>query len=98
MRHDAAHKGGAMLFPFDSMMLLALESSSVIGLRLLRLASGGRDAADEAHLMVNEKINAALEAGATLINGGGAAAVIDRYRVHVAANAGRLARGTPGAR
>jgi hypothetical protein len=43
-----------MLFPFHSMILLALESSSVIGLRLLKLASGGRDAADEAHLMVNE--------------------------------------------
>jgi hypothetical protein len=40
--------------------------------------------------MVSEKLNAMFEAGASLMAGGTAASVIDRYREHVAANAKRL--------
>jgi len=40
--------------------------------------------------MVDEKINAMFEAGASLMAGASAATVIGRYREHVAANAKRL--------
>jgi hypothetical protein len=57
------------------------------------MAFGGQSALDEAHLMVSEKIDAAYEAGTALISGGSTFGVIERYREHVAANAGRLAAG-----
>ena len=63
----------------------------VIGLRLTKLAGGGRDARDEVHLIMNEKIKAAFEAGKTLMEGGSLFAVIDHYREYVAANNSRLA-------
>jgi hypothetical protein len=53
---------------------------------------GGRDAHNEAHLMVSEKINAMFEATASVVAGGTASSVVDRYREHVAANAKRLSR------
>ncbi len=71
--------------------MLAIESNGVIALRLLKLAGGGAEARYESHLMVSEKIIAAFEAGANLMAGAIAADVINRYREHVAANAGRLA-------
>jgi hypothetical protein len=70
--------------------LLAVESSNVVGLRMMKLTSGGRDARDEAQLMLNEKIAAIFEASASLMTGGTAGSVIERYRQHVAANARRL--------
>jgi len=57
---------------------------------MMKLTSGGRDARDEARLMLNEKIDAIFEAGASLMTGGTAGSVIERYRQHVAANARRL--------
>jgi hypothetical protein len=81
-----------MFVPFYSTAMLALESCDVIGLRLAKLMSGGRDARDEAHLMVSEKINAMFEATASVAAGGTAGSVVDRYREHVAANAKRLSR------
>ena len=45
---------------------------------------------DEAYLMVMEKVHAMFEAGASLMAGGTASSVVDRYREHVAANAKRL--------
>jgi hypothetical protein len=81
-----------MFVPFYSTAMLALESCDVIGLRLAKLRSGGRDASDEAHLMVSEKINAMFEATASVAAGGTASSVVDRYREHVAANAKRLSR------
>jgi hypothetical protein len=80
-----------MSFPWFASAMLALESQNVIALRLMKLAGGGDAALDEAHLMVDEKIDAAIEALRSLHSGGTAASVIDRYRVHVAANARRLA-------
>jgi hypothetical protein len=83
--------GGAVdSFPWLAGAMLAFESCEVIRLRLAKLAIGDDGANCEAHLMVNEKINAMFEAGASLMAGASAATVIDRYREHVAANAKRL--------
>jgi len=71
-------------------MMLGFESNTVIGLRMLRLVSGGSDALHEMHLMIGEKVDAAFESGANLMAGATAETVIDRYRQHVAANAARL--------
>lgn len=79
-----------MLFPWHTFMMLAIELTGVVGLRLLKLASGGSDAQVEADLMLREKIDAAFEAGATLIAGGSVARIVDRYREHVSANSSRL--------
>lgn len=73
-----------------TVILLALESSEVIGLRVAKLAGGGVDAQHEAHLMVSEKIDAVVEAAARLLCGATAVNVLDRFREHVAANAERL--------
>ena len=81
-----------MLDSWFTVALLAIESQGVIGLRMMKLAAGGQDAQSEAFQMVNEKVSAAFEAAGTLIVGGSAAVVIDRYREHVGANALRLAR------
>jgi hypothetical protein len=40
--------------------------------------------------MISEKIIAAFEAGANWLAGAGPAAIVGRYREHVAANARRL--------
>ncbi len=79
-----------MLFPWQSIALLALESNCVIALRLMRLAGGGNLALNEANLMLSEKMDACVEAGSTLMCGGTMVAVVARYRQHVAANSKRL--------
>lgn len=79
-----------MLNPFLSSMMLAVEAQRVIELRLVRLAWGGAEAQHEAHLMVSEKINAAIEAAGTLMTGGSIETVVARYREHVAGNDTRL--------
>ena len=77
-------------FPWYASTMLAFESFEVIRLRLEKLLIGG-DAADrEARLMVNEKIDALLEAGANLMAGATPASIVERYREHVAANTKRL--------
>ena len=45
-----AERGGIILFPWSTALLLALESSEVIGLRVAKLAGGGVGAQYEAHL------------------------------------------------
>jgi len=77
-------------FPWLASTMLAFEACEVIRLRLTKFASADDDAEHEARLMVSEKVSAAFEAGASLMNGASAATVIDRYREHVAANAKRL--------
>jgi hypothetical protein len=77
-------------FPWLAGVMLAFESCEVIHLRLTKLAIGDDDADCEARLMVNEKIDAMFEAGASLMTGASAATVIGRYREHVAANVKRL--------
>jgi 2-iminoacetate synthase ThiH len=77
-------------FPWLASAMLAFEACEVIRLRMTKFATGDDDAENEAHLMVSEKLNAMFEAGASLMAGGTAASIIDRYREHVAANAKRL--------
>jgi hypothetical protein len=85
--------GAAIMFgPFYSTVFLAFESGNVIGLRMMKIMSGGSGSHDEAHLMVTEKVQAMLEAGASLLAGATANSIVDRYREHVAANAKRLSR------
>lgn len=79
-----------MFSPWREMILLAVEFNEVIGLRLMRCAAGGNDALAEADLMLSEKIDAAFEAGATLLAGGSVEHVVDRYPEHVSANSSRL--------
>jgi hypothetical protein len=80
-----------LFYPWYPAMMLAAESNSVIDARLWKIATGGVDAATETHLMVSEKIGAALEASWMLMRGESSAEIIDFYRKHVAANAQRLA-------
>ena len=77
-------------FPWLASTMLAFEACEVIRLRLTKFANADDDAEHEARLMVDEKINAMFEAGASVIAGASAATVIGRYREHVAANAKRL--------
>jgi hypothetical protein len=79
-----------MFFPFYATMMLGLESSNVIGLRMIKLTRGGSDAVNEMHLMIEEKVNAAFESGTNLMAGASPRSIVDRYRQHVAANAERL--------
>ena len=80
-----------MLFPWYATMMLTCEAGNVIGLRLLKLSAGGADAQRETDLMMSEKVDALFEASASLMAGGSASAIVDRYRQLVAANARRLA-------
>jgi hypothetical protein len=80
-----------MLNPWYCATLLAFEAHDVMRLRTVKIASGGTDALSEVHLMVTEKIGAAVEAISSMMFGGTPVSVIERYREHVAANAYRLA-------
>ena len=79
-----------MFGPFYSTVFLAFQVGNVIGLRMMKIMSGGNGFRDEAYLMVMEKVHAVFEASASLLVGGTASTVVDRYREHVAANAKRL--------
>ena len=71
-----------MFFPWYTIVMLGLESNRVIGLRLMKLAGGGRAARDEARLMVSEKVNASFEAGVALMQGGACSrSLTDREQV-----------------
>ena len=80
-------------FPWFAGSMLALESCEVVRLRLAKFAKHDDDAEREACLMVSEKIAAAFEAAANWFSGATPAAIIGRYREHVAANAKRLSVG-----
>jgi hypothetical protein len=75
-------------FPWFAGAMLAFESCEVIRLRMAKLAVGNCDG--EARLMVAEKVDAMFEAGASMMAGASAAAIVGRYREHVAANVKRL--------
>ncbi|HET7848570.1 MAG TPA: hypothetical protein VFL51_05855 [Pseudolabrys sp.] len=79
-------------FPWFAAAMLALESSQVVALRLMKLARGGKRARAEASRMAAEKAAEAMAAGVTLATGGTAGKVIRRYRKRVRANARRLGR------
>ncbi|MDP5280982.1 hypothetical protein Q9Q95_18805 [Sphingomonas sp. DG1-23] len=76
---------------------LGMEASEVIGLRAAKMAAGGIDAAEEAQLMVSEKMLAAFELQAAMVSGGlggdplvGTRKVLRHYRRKVKANRKRL--------
>ncbi len=77
-------------FPWLAGTKLAFEACEVIHLRLTKFAAADADADREARLMVSEKLEAMVEAGASLMAGASPAAIIGRYREHVAANVRRL--------
>lgn len=77
-------------FPWYAGAMLAMESSEVVRLRLEKFARCDTDAGCEAQLMISEKVVAAFEAGLSWLTGASPAAIIDRYREHVAANVKRL--------
>ena len=77
------------LMPF---VRLAVEANEVIGLRLMKIASGSPDSLAEIHLMITEKLQAATEAGTSLILGQSPVGVVERYREHVASNQRRLSK------
>ncbi len=74
------------------MALLGMEAQQVIGMRLMRIAQGGRGADFENTRMVTEKIRAAQEAAMSLMTGGSPEKVVRRYRTHVRQNRTRLSR------
>ena len=55
-----------MIFLGYEAMMLAFEANGVIGLRLMKIAHGGVEASHEVILMVQEKVDGAAEARATL--------------------------------
>jgi hypothetical protein len=75
-----------------SLMMLALEANHVVGLRLMKLMWGGKRARRESQRMINEKIDAAFKAGASIMSGASADEIVGGYRRRVAANAKRLSR------
>ncbi len=77
-------------FPWVAGAMLAVEASEVVRLRCEKLSHGDEAAGQEALLMMSEKIAAAFEATVNLLAGATPAAIIQRYREHVAANAKRL--------
>ncbi|MGY2904738.1 hypothetical protein [Bradyrhizobium sp. URHC0002] len=77
-------------YPWYPTLMLAVECSNVIDIRLRSIAAGTVNAAEETGLMVSEKVAAAFEASSMLLGGKQTAEVIDFYRKHVAANVARL--------
>ncbi|WP_213980674.1 hypothetical protein [Sphingomonas sp. dw_22] len=76
---------------------LGMEASTVIGLRLAKMAMGGPAARSEAWLMLSEKMQAATELQTALVTGqlgatplAGTRKVLRHYRRKVKANRRRL--------
>jgi hypothetical protein len=80
-----------MKFSLDAARL-GFEVQTVITLRMLKLAQGGKAAEREAHRMVAEKGVAFAEAAATLATGGSMNKVVRRVRSRVSKNKRRLSR------
>ena len=76
----------------SDMMQASFEAQRVIALRMAKLAKGGAAAETESHLMVTEKMTAAMEAGAALASGKSPQSVVRRYRTIMRANQRRLSR------
>ena len=81
-----------MFRPWYQLTMLAIESQTVIALRLMKLSSGGSAAADEVQRMVTEKVSAGASAATTILTGGGMDKAIKETRRHVRRNAKRLMR------
>ena len=87
-----------MKFSFDAARLgydaarLGYEVQTVMTLRMLKLARGGKAAETEARRMVAEKGMAFAEAASTLATGGSMKKVVRRVRSRVNKNKRRLSR------
>jgi hypothetical protein len=68
------------------------EVQTVMALRMLRLARGGKLAEREARRMVAEKGAAFAEAASTLATGGSMKKVVRRVRSRISKNKSRLSR------
>lgn len=95
----ASHNARWMRLGWSTWMLGA-EAATVIGLRTMKIAAGGPDAAAESRRMVSEKLKAAAALQALAMTGGlGTTAVgaatrsVAHYRRTVRANRKRLAKG-----
>jgi hypothetical protein len=85
---------------FFDLSRLAMESNMVVGLRMMKLAAGGTNAATEAQLMVSEKMQMAttlaIENAMALATGRSVEAVhkstVAKYTKAVRANRKRLSR------
>jgi hypothetical protein len=71
--------------------LLAMESQTVIGIRLAQIAMG-RGTPAEMQLMLTEKMLALADAAATVAAGGSMHKVVKGYRKRVRSNVRRLGR------
>ena len=71
---------------------LGFEVQTVVTLRMLKLARGGKAAEREAQHMVAEKGVALAEAAATLAAGGSMNKIVRRVRSRVSKNKRRLSR------
>lgn len=78
---------------------LSAEASSVMTMRMARIAAGGAAGNAEAELMVTEKVQAMIELQSKLMTGmlgmtplSGTQATLHHYRAKVAANNRRLRR------
>lgn len=72
--------------------MLSLESQQVIGLRMMKLAMGGKNAQAEASRMVTEKVAESMAVAMTLMSGGSGHAVVAQVRKRVRSNSRRLSR------
>lgn len=79
-----------MYNPWYDAAVLAMQSSGVMVLRAFKMAAGGREAAEEGHRMVSEKLCANAAAASVLLAGGSLQTVIAGYQAVVDANAVRL--------
>lgn len=84
------HDGCTWLGSWFELLGLATDAQEVIGLRMLKLASGGTAAYGEAFLMVTEKVGTGAYAAAALAAGVSADRIVAVYRQEVRANAVRL--------
>jgi hypothetical protein len=82
--------------------MLTLEATTVIGLRTLKIATGGARAAAEMELMSSEKIEAAFALQTMAVSGRlgttaptAASRILTHYRRKVRANRRRLVKKTP---
>jgi hypothetical protein len=64
-------------YPWYPALMLVVESSNVIEIRLRKIATGEVNVTNETRLMVREKIDAAVDAGSMLVSGKHSADVID---------------------
>jgi non-canonical (house-cleaning) NTP pyrophosphatase len=74
--------------------MLGVEAQQVMLLRMFKITNDGMSAGFEMNRMVTEKIFAAAEAGARMMQGASTDSIVRGYRKKVRANASRLRRGT----